>query len=137
LEKGKLLDHKSGKAVIEGFGTTPGTKPTTNSEHKVSKLVSILQTNPQEIAETKKIADKKWILTAYDRTSADSESRFATNQGLAGLATDVPDHKVTQNSDNGQTNPQQSATEQGKDPYSPYTENGSLYFNLVIGGTKN
>lgn len=34
------------------------------------------------------------------------------------MATDVPDHKVTQNSDNGQTNPQQSATEQGTDPYS-------------------
>ena len=34
IEKGKLLDHISGKAVIEGFGTTPGTKPTTNSERK-------------------------------------------------------------------------------------------------------
>lgn len=137
MKKGKLLDHKSGKAVIEGFGTTPGTKPTTNSEHKVSKFVSILQTNPQEIAEAKKKADKNWILTAYDKTSADSESPITTNQGLAGLATDNFTHKVTQNSPTDQTNPQQSTTEQGKDPYSPYTENGSLYFNLVIGGAKN
>lgn len=137
MEKGKLLDHKSGKAVIEGFGTTPGTKPTTNSEHKVSKLVSILQTNPQEIAETNKIADKNWILTAYDELSADSESPIATIQGLAKSATDNSTGKDTQISDNGQTNPQQSATEQGTDPYSPYTENGSLYFNLVIGGAKN
>ena len=50
-EKGKLLDHISGKAVIEGFGTTPSTKLTTNSERKVNTLLSILQTNPEEIAE--------------------------------------------------------------------------------------
>ena len=50
IEKGKLLDHISGQAVITGFGTTPGTKPTTNTERKVNSLVSLLQTNPQEIA---------------------------------------------------------------------------------------
>ena len=64
IEKGKLLDHISGKAVIEGFGTTPGTKPTTNSERKVNKLVSILQTNPQEIAE----AQEKIQQTEEERT---------------------------------------------------------------------
>lgn len=51
IEKGKLLDHVGRQAVIDGFGTTPGTKPTTNSERKVNELVSILQVNPQEIAE--------------------------------------------------------------------------------------
>lgn len=50
IEKGKLLDHVSGQAVIKGFGTTPGTKPTTNSERKVNNLISILQTNPEEIS---------------------------------------------------------------------------------------
>ena len=76
--------------------------------------MSILQTNPQEIAEAKKKADKNWILTAYDKTSADSESPITTNQGLAGLATDNFTHKVTQNSPTDQTNPQQSTTGQGK-----------------------
>ena len=50
IEKGKLLDHESEKAVINGFGTTPGTKPTTNSERKINNLITILQTNPQEIS---------------------------------------------------------------------------------------
>ena len=49
IEKGKLLDHVSGKAVIDGFGTTPSTKLTTNSKRKVNNLLSILQTNPEEI----------------------------------------------------------------------------------------
>ena len=49
IEKGKLLDHISGKAVITGFGTTPGTEPTTNSERKVNSLISILQINPEEV----------------------------------------------------------------------------------------
>lgn len=50
IEKGKLLDHVNGKAVIEGFGTTPSTKLTTNSERKVNSLLSILQINPEEIS---------------------------------------------------------------------------------------
>ena len=50
IEKGKLLDRISGQAAIDGFGTTPGTKPTTNSERKVNDLVSLLQTNADEIA---------------------------------------------------------------------------------------
>ncbi len=43
------------------------------------------------------------------------------NEAAAGLSTlpsDVSTHKVTQNSPTDQTNPQQSATEQGTDPYS-------------------
>lgn len=55
IEKGKLLDHISGKAVIDGFGTTPGTKPTTNSERKVNKLISILQTNKQKSVQNQRI----------------------------------------------------------------------------------
>ena len=53
IEKGKLLDHISGKAVIDGFGTTPGTKPTT--ERKVSKLISILQTKGQKNAQKERV----------------------------------------------------------------------------------
>lgn len=51
IEKGKLLDHISGKAVEDGFGTTPGTKPTTNSERKFNRLVSILQINSSKIVD--------------------------------------------------------------------------------------
>ena len=42
----------------------------------------------------KKIADKNWVLSAYDKTSADSESPVATNKSLAGSATSVSDGKV-------------------------------------------
>jgi hypothetical protein len=55
IEKGKLLDHISGEAVIDGFGTTPGMKPTTNSERKYNKLVSILQTKSQKNARKQQI----------------------------------------------------------------------------------
>ncbi|MCI6495026.1 MAG: hypothetical protein MR997_05900 [Bacteroidales bacterium] len=41
----------------------------------------------------KKIADKNWVLSAYDKTSADSESPVATNKSLAGSATSVSDGK--------------------------------------------
>ncbi len=43
----------------------------------------------------KKIADKNWVLTAYDETSADSESPVATNKSLAGSATSVSAGKGT------------------------------------------
>lgn len=61
IEKGKLLDHISGKAVIDGFGTTPGTKPTT--ERKVSKLISILQTKGQKNAQKERILNHINILS--------------------------------------------------------------------------
>ncbi len=54
----------------------------------------------------KKIADKNWVLTAYDEMSADSESPVATIQDLAGLATDNSISKDIQNSPTDQTNPQ-------------------------------
>ena len=66
IEKGKLLDHISGQAVIDGFGTTPSTKLTTNSDRKVTKLISLLQTNEQEIssaeARMREILDERpWL----------------------------------------------------------------------------
>lgn len=48
IEKGKLLDQINGKAVKSGFGAMPDTKSTTDSKDK--KLISILQTSPQENA---------------------------------------------------------------------------------------
>ena len=58
----------------------------------------------------KKIADKNWVLTAYDEMSADSESPVATIQDLAGLATDNSISKDIQNSPTDQTNPQETDT---------------------------
>ena len=48
-----------------------------------------------------KKADKNWVLTAYDETSADSGSPAATIQGQAGKTTDVSAGKDTKNSANG------------------------------------
>ena len=50
----------------------------------------------------KKIADKNWVLTAYDETSADSESPVATNKSLAGSATSVSAGKGSEVSSNTQ-----------------------------------
>ena len=51
IEKGKLLDLINSQAAYDnGFGTTPGTKPTTEmfSNYKDTKLLSILQTDEEE-----------------------------------------------------------------------------------------
>ena len=51
IEKGKLLDLINSQAAYDnGFGTTPGTKPTTEmfSDYKDKVLLSILQTNDED-----------------------------------------------------------------------------------------
>ena len=55
IEKGRLLDLLSGKnpgfsqeVLNVGFGTTPGTKPTTNNGVKDKRLLSILQADGEE-----------------------------------------------------------------------------------------
>jgi len=57
-----------------------------------NKLVSIRK-NYREYG--KKKADKNWVLTAYDETSADSGSPVATIESQAGTATDVSSSKDT------------------------------------------
>ncbi len=65
IEKGKLLDLINSQAAYDnGFGTTPGTKPTTEmfSDYKDKVLLSILQDNSEENllfreADNKKDAD--------------------------------------------------------------------------------
>ena len=53
IEKGKLLDRINSQAIKNnGFGTTPGTKPTTVvSEYKDSKLISLLQENSSKVVD--------------------------------------------------------------------------------------
>lgn len=53
IEKGKLIDiaNNEQSAVASGFGTTPDTKSTTNSQHKYRELLSILQINSSKIVD--------------------------------------------------------------------------------------
>ena len=53
VEKGKLIDiaNNEQSAVASGFGTTPDTKSTTNSQRKYRELFSILQTNASKIVD--------------------------------------------------------------------------------------
>ena len=53
IEKGKLLDQINSQAIKNnGFGTTPGTKPTTVvSEYKDSKLISLLRENSSKVVD--------------------------------------------------------------------------------------
>ena len=86
IEKGKLLDQLHEQAASNiGFGTTPGTKPTTDNgftptgdapvpsytKGKDNRLLSILQTSPQENARKIKMA------TGWER-GADGKWRYET-----------------------------------------------------------
>lgn len=73
IEKGKLLDQINGQTAKNvGFGTTPGTKPTTDkSLGKDKVLLSLLQTNDEENARKIKFA------TGWER-GADGKWRYET-----------------------------------------------------------
>lgn len=73
IEKGKLLDQINGQTAKNvGFGTTPGTKPTTDkSLGKDKVLLSLLQTNDEENARKIKLA------TGWER-GADGKWRYET-----------------------------------------------------------
>ena len=53
IAKGKLIDiaNNEQSAVTSGFGTTPDTESTTNSQRKYKELISILQTNSSKIVD--------------------------------------------------------------------------------------
>lgn len=53
VEKGKLIDiaNNEQSAVASGFGTTPDTKSTTNSQRKYRELLSILQINSSKVVD--------------------------------------------------------------------------------------
>ena len=73
IEKGKLLDQINGQTAKNvGFGTMPGTKPTTDkSLGKDKVLLSLLQTNDEENARKIKFA------TGWER-GADGKWRYET-----------------------------------------------------------
>lgn len=89
IEKGKLLDHISGQAVITGFGTTPSTKLTTISNRKVNNLISILQVNDAEISSSRQrineIAFRKAQDELEDRGISIDNRELLDNYGLSNL----------------------------------------------------
>ena len=96
IEKGKLLDLINSQAAYNnGFGTTPGTKPTTEifSNYKDKILLSILQADGEEKdllfreADTPQEYDKAIVRERYDRRVRSfwynsAESMFDSMQSL-------------------------------------------------------
>lgn len=103
IEKGKLLDQINSQAIKNnGFGTTPGTKPTTVvSEYKDSKLISLLQENSSKVVDENGEplvvyhGTNKFGFTVFDKEfSDDKTSIFFTDKvdiakGYAGVNADV------------------------------------------------
>nr|DAX41355.1 MAG TPA: Type I restriction enzyme [Caudoviricetes sp.] len=103
IEKGKLLDQINSQAIKNnGFGTTPGTKPTTVvSEYKDSKLISLLQENSSKVVDENGEpmvvyhGTNKFGFTVFDKEfSDDKTSIFFTDRvdiakGYAGVNADV------------------------------------------------
>ena len=78
IEKGKLLDLINGQAAYDnGFGTTPGTKPTTEmfSDYKDKVLLSILQPSGEE---------NLLFRETPDGNTADDGTREAYNRAVSG-----------------------------------------------------
>ena len=90
IENGEIIFENGDKAVIS----------------KDNKTVTLRKNYRKK---GKKIADKNWILTAYDETKADGTSAISdTNQGQAAPPTNVSSDKITNNSSPLQENPKNS-----------------------------
>lgn len=76
IEKGKLLDQINDQAVYNvGFGTTPGTKPTTDSSlYKDKILFSLLQANSSKVVD-----ENGEPLVVYHGTTSDKETKKWNN----------------------------------------------------------
>jgi hypothetical protein len=86
---------KNGKITLEN-----GDKIVIRKDNKIVTIRKNYRENG------KKIADKNWVLTAYDETSADNSTSAiaAVNQAQAAPGTDVSGDKGTDNSVKNQTN---------------------------------
>ena len=81
IEKGKLLDLINDQAAYDnGFGTTPGTKPTTEifSNYKDKILLSILQTNDEENLLFRESTENEGGQNASDDMNDESPSPIST-----------------------------------------------------------
>ena len=92
IENGKVVFENGDKVVIS----------------KDNKIVT-LRKNYREHG--KKIADKNWVLTAYDETKADGTSAISgINQGQAAQPTNESGGKDTTNSQTGENNTEENKT---------------------------
>ncbi|MCL1615127.1 hypothetical protein M3090_01710 [Bacteroides sp. ET71] len=81
IEKGKLLDLINSQAAYDnGFGTTPGTKPTTEmfSNYKDKILLSILQTNDEDNLLFRENTEEDQGQNVTDNMDAESSSPIST-----------------------------------------------------------
>ena len=97
VEKGKsFADPEEAMAAIDNI-VQNGDKVFENGDKAVFKIGNKQVTIRKNFREKgKKIADKNWVLTAYDESSADSGSPAATNQDKAGNVTANSGGKFTQ-----------------------------------------
>ena len=79
--------------------------------NRIEQGIDNIQPVGKGVRKGKKIADKNLVLTAYDETSADSESPVATNKSLAGSATSVSSGKGTDLFGNAQGSGKQSSSD--------------------------
>ena len=79
--------------------------------NRIDQGIDNIQPVGKGVRKGKKIADKNLVLTAYDETSADSESPVATNKSLAGSATSVSSGKGTDLFGNAQGSGKQSSSD--------------------------
>ncbi len=88
VEKGKLIDiaNNEQSAISSGFGTTPDTKSTTNSQRKYKELISLLQTNSSKIVDANGEPKVVYHRTPNEFTIFDTEKiGSATDWGAFGM----------------------------------------------------
>ena len=88
VEKGKLIDiaNNEQSAISSGFGTTPDTKSTTNSQRKYKELISLLQTNSSKIVDANGEPKVVYHRTPNEFTTFDTEKiGSSTDWGAFGM----------------------------------------------------
>ena len=107
VEKGKLIDiaNNEQSAISSGFGTTPDTKSTTNSQRKYKELISLLQTNSSKIVDANGEPKVVWHGGGFaiDNFTPKGDMHFGTKNAALERILDqevgYDDVEVTQNED--------------------------------------
>lgn len=134
--EGKSFSSVDEAAKVIGSIIKTGDKDFENGDKIVFKKGSKLVTIRKNVRDKgKKIADKNWILTAYDELSADGDvSAIApNNQGQAARTTDNSRGKGIGNSQNNQENQKEKTTKKVK----PEQQVGDLFAGLFDKSSDN
>ena len=134
-----FADPEEAMAAIDNI-VQNGDKVFENGDKAVFKIGNKQVTIRKNFREKgKKIADKNWVLTAYDESSADSGSPAATNQDKAGKVTansGGKDTKISENSEKKSDVSAESGENEGEkkegEVTNPHTVNGVP----IVVGTK-